>query len=136
MTKLEQINDDGTPKDPEARWSIKLPALKIFSLSDYIKALFMAERGYFRLIVFIVTSQPFVQSDDVITRPEAINWLHAGLNILPEQIAKQVYSEEHHVTALIYEFEKIRGANQGKILTPGRLSANTHLKKTGVFPED
>ena len=41
-TRLEQITPDGTPKPDPQRWSTALPEQPVFSLGDYLRALFAA----------------------------------------------------------------------------------------------
>jgi hypothetical protein len=134
VTKLEQINADGTPKDdPAARWSIEIPPLNTFSLSHYLTALFKSAPGHFRTIVFIVTSQPFAQSDEQVKRSTALRWLHKGLNVLPDSVGSQPYTDGHRVTVLVYEFEKLKGARDAGIAVPGRLDATRHLQSSGIL---
>ena len=135
VTKLEQINADGSPKDPPARWLIDVPPLTSFSLESYMKALFSAKIGYFRLLVFTVTSMPFRQTEESISRSAALKWLSNGLNVLPSEIGKQSFSLNHNVTVLIYEFEKIRGASKAELIEPGRLDGIIHLKTSRIIQE-
>ena len=57
-TQLEQINDDGSPKSGDARFQKNLAPLATteFSLTHYLKALFTARSGRFRVIVFALSS--------------------------------------------------------------------------------
>ena len=134
VTHLEQINPDGTPKKPDhVRWSTQLARVGQFTLSAYLKALFLANPGYYRVIVFVVTSQPFSQSEATVTRDEAIAWLRHGGNALPFGIATQPLLASHKVTALIYEFEKSDiDELEAKFTIPGRLSTNIHLTNSGI----
>ncbi len=133
VTRLEQINDDGTSKPEPDRWASEMGPLRNFSLSAYLKALFTNKPGLFRIIVFIVTPHPFSQSEAKVSRDEAIEWLHQGLNKLPKSIGKLEYTEEYTCTALIYEFEKKQGKDTAKTVIPGRLSASTHLVSSEIM---
>lgn len=134
VTRIEQINDDGTPLDSSARWSIDISPLNSFSLLEYIRALFSARSGYFRVIVFTVTSNPFIQSENRVRRSEVIAWLRSGFNILPHEVGELLYTQRYHVTALIYEFEKPRAAQNAEFLEPGRMDGISHLRQAGIFP--
>lgn len=52
VTRLEQIGSDGTSKPPPGRWSLSSRSASDFTLSDYVRALFTADPGYYRVIVF------------------------------------------------------------------------------------
>jgi len=133
VARLEQINTDGKPKSGSDRWAVEVGPVHEFSLSAYLRALFTGEPGYFRLIVFIVTSQPFSQSDKTISRSEVIGWLSGGFNKIPAEVGMRLYSKEHNCTALIYEFEKKREEETAQTLIPGRLSAKTHLENSEIW---
>jgi hypothetical protein len=130
VTRLEQINADGTPKMQPQRWSVEAPRLASFSLSGYLSALFQAAPGYYRLIVFIVTPVPFYQVDAQITGATAERWLAGGLNKLPESIAAQPYKNDVICSALIYEFRREDG--QPDVLVPGLLDGQTHMRQSGI----
>ena len=86
VTRLEQYEEDGTSKVPPDRWSVDVLPLRTFSLSDYIRALFQANPGYYRIIIFVVTPVPFVESSATVSRDEAMEWLRTGLNKLPASL--------------------------------------------------
>jgi hypothetical protein len=133
VTRLEQINPDGTPKPVPTRWEAQARLLEKFSLTGYCQALFSAKPGLFRIIVFVVTSHPFTESPEIVTREDAILWLCRGANVLPSALAKQHYSAEHTCTALIYEFEKLDVETEAKVTVPGRLAADVHIEKSGIW---
>ena len=87
VTRLEQINHDGTSKKPPDRWAVEVQRLRKFSLKAYLKALFSANPGYYRIIVFAVTT-PFYQTEEIVSRKEAMEWLWSGLNELPDSIGQ------------------------------------------------
>jgi hypothetical protein len=132
VTRLEQINSDGTPKPPPARWEIESKPLAEFSLANYIHALFTARSGFYRLVVFIVTPHPFAQSPIVVDRDEALSWLRLGGNVLPSELAMRSYNDKFSCTALIYEFKKTDVMPKAALLLPGRLPARSHIEKSGI----
>ena len=135
VTRLEQINFDGTPKQSSERWATVVEPLRKLSLRRYLEALFTANPGYYRIIVFIVTPHPFSQTAPEINRDEAEAWLRKGVNTLPKSIGQQIYSSDYNITALIYEFEQPSGFEEDKvnIIIPGRLDAKSHLLKAGLW---
>lgn len=106
VTKIEQIYGDGTPYSPPNRFNIDGEPNFKFNLFNYIKSLFIAQKGHYRLIVFIITDVPLNQSEDAIQKEDAIKWLKSGNEILPSDIGKLAYTENYKCYALIYEFIK------------------------------
>lgn len=133
VTRLEQINRDGTSKEPPERWAVEAQPFSKFSLTAYLIALFAANPGYYRIIVFIVTPYPFSQTDIRVSREEALDWLWGGLNELPDSIGQIEYSEEYTCTALIYEFEQPNPGELGELKIPGNLQGRTHLVKANLW---
>jgi hypothetical protein len=133
VTRLEQINADGTPKKKSLRWNVELPSLETFSLRTYISALFTAPIGFYRVIVFIVVPHPFTETRVPVIRSQALRWLSQGSNKLPSWIKGKAYSKEYNCTALIYEFEKPKFSKDTNLTIPSRLQAQTHLIKAGFW---
>src|SRR5581483_2158059 len=135
VSQLEQFNDDGSPKDAPARWAIHVDrSARKFSLSDYLKALFTAEKGHFRLIVFVVTDQPFISDPVEVESDDALKWLHGGMNKLPPEVAEQEFSAQHDVIALVYEFEQATADHEPALKLPSTLEGKTHLVKARLWP--
>jgi hypothetical protein len=131
-TQLEQISGDGSSKTPPDRWSAGPPHLEHFSISDYLRALFTQNPGYYRVVVFVVTDVPFAEKDTSVSLSEAQKWLTGGVNQLPPSLANFALAQDTLCTALIYEFTRSAG-NPPELLEPGRLDAHTHLVKSGLW---
>lgn len=129
-THIEQINDDGTSKK-SARWSLDVPLLETFSPRAYLRALFKAPHGRYRVIVFIVTTHAFTQTDAHVTRQQAKDWLSAGYDILPDEIGRREFSASYKCTALIYEFKGTW--KNAEFVDPSQLQGRTHLIKSGLM---
>lgn len=132
VTRLEQINDDGIPKALPDRWSVNVPPLKKFDLTSYLKALFTSNKGYFRIIVFIITPYPIMQADKGIALDGALEWLGKGANKLQPAISERKFTKDDTVSAFIYEFEKPKSAEAVHLL-PGRLTCHLHLLNSGIL---
>jgi hypothetical protein len=132
VTRLERINADGTPMQDPERWRVEAQPLGSFSLRAYLQALFTAPSGHYRIIVFVVSSQPLAQSEAEVSRSEALAWLHEGLNRLPDSIAGAAYTDRHVVTALIYEFEQ-PGRQEAVLVLPGNLTGRAHLERAMLW---
>jgi hypothetical protein len=133
VTRMEQIESDGTPKQEQERWVLGLQPLTRFSLAEYLKALFGVRPGYYRIIVFVITPYVFEQSEIEITAEEAKAWFRKGMNKLPTPIGNIDFSQEHACTALIYEFERASETKEPTIRSNGRIPGRIHLKKAGIW---
>jgi hypothetical protein len=131
ITRLERINDDGSPADPSNRWPNDRFRQDTSSLADFLKGLFYADPGRYRVIVFIIQDQPFVQSTDkILTAEQAEKLLPGGDNVLPPDVAVRSASNSQ-CTALIYEF-----TNDGsgiRLVARSRLTGQKHLEEAGLL---
>ena len=125
---LEQINQDGTAKKPADRWSVKVAPLRKWSLRAYLESLLKASPGHYRVIVFVVTSEPFAESNTKLTECDVRSWKSSGLDRLPADIASRPYSPAHACIALIYEFSRV-GAQPAIFVDPSQMTGETHLAK-------
>ena len=132
-SRIEQINNDGSPKDFSERWVLKIKPSKIFSLSDYIHALFSAQKGHFRVIVFIVSNKAFVQSKDTVTDKQAMAWVRSGSSAIPHVLGEIPYTDKYRCTALIYEFEKATDASEATLMEPSNINGQQHIIKSKIW---
>jgi hypothetical protein len=131
-TAIEQINDDGTPKQGN-RWSPGVAAPRLFSLRSYLRALFTAPRGRYRLIVFVVSPHAFSQRETTLRFRPSIDWLWSGLSGLPPSIASAPLTGAHVCTALVYEFEQADPYTEPVLKSPSALDGRTHLQMAGLW---
>jgi hypothetical protein len=103
------------------------------SVLEYLVKLFGRQPGFYRTIVFTVTDLPTSESPGGPNRPEALSWLHTGLNAMPSEIAELEFSKNHICTAYIYEFAQDSPDDPVSFIEPSRLSAMTHLEKSGIW---
>lgn len=132
VTQLEQTRADGTPAAPD-RWNDGLPSMATMPFADFLRALIVAPVGYYRVIVFVSTDQPWQMNAPAPTGAEAQRWLSTGLNRLPSGVANLPYTTAYTTTALVYEFTK-RSANEPATLVgTSSIGAMTHLERSGVL---
>jgi len=131
VSRIEQIRADASPMVP-GRWAVSTTP-QPHSFNDYIKALFSAPPGYYRVIVFVVTDQSFAAANREPTRDEAADWLSSGAIRLPSELAAKPYTSEHYTAALIYEFERKRDDPQAMVKTPSDFLGRAHLEKAGLW---
>ena len=97
VTRLEKIGDDGTPADP--RWPAGFdenPA----GFVDFVRGLFYAKAGHYRVIVFILQEASFSQSRKAVTGMDAEEWLQNGWNKLPPELESLPFGKHSSCTAL------------------------------------
>jgi CarboxypepD_reg-like domain len=131
VSRIEQIDKNGDALPPPGRWSVETVYTKQLSWREYIRRLFFTTPGYFRIIVFTVTDQPFASNGRDISRDSAMVWLSRGLNVLPASIANKAYSPETACTALIYEFQKPE-SGEPILDVPGILTGLEHLNHSKI----
>jgi hypothetical protein len=131
VTQMEQISADGTPTS--ARWSTELPSVRELTLFEFIRALASAPPGYYRVIVFIVTDQPWPRSGQPATGDEARRWLTEGFNRLPAEIGDMTYDAGYKTTALVYEFTKRSKSADATQIANSPTQVQEHLKKAGIY---
>lgn len=132
VARLERIHPDGSPYQGVARFDSSFSPLPEFSVSGYLRALFGAPTGYYRVIAFVISDTPFAATGTPVSSQEANMWLEHGANALPLRIADVGYSAGYACTALIYEFQKQDAQSNPVEDTPGVLPADTHLMKARI----
>ncbi|MEM9061965.1 MAG: hypothetical protein AAGD13_16005 [Pseudomonadota bacterium] len=125
VTRLERITEEGISVESRKRWPTG-NLRERFDLSSYLRALFYTDPGYFRVIVFLLSTEFERTTDQEPTPAEAFRWLRRGMVMLPREMAEQSITPRHELTALIYEFERVPGSD-AVVLAPGRLTGRTHL---------
>ena len=130
VTRLERINDDGTPAPAATRWALKPPADgAIAEAISFLRGLFFVEKGRYRTIVFMLQSEPFTQSEKPANEKDVRDWIPKGANLMSSETARKPYAGAH-CTALIYEFASDGSAVK---LVDSRLTGKEHLAQSGLL---
>ena len=132
VAQMEQIRPDGTPSPEPARWSTNLPRAADLNLYQFIRALANAEPGYYRVIVFVVTDQPWSRTGARPTSQQAEHWLATGDNYLPPAIGALPYEPGFRTTGLVYEFKKASQKTDATFIDTSPTRAEDHLSKAGI----
>lgn len=132
VTPLEQTDSTGRPLAAHMRWLSKIAEMKAFSLAEYIKALFSAPTGYFRVLVFIASPSPFAPSGSREILQTIERWSAGGLNVLPDSLRTEPLTDQHRVTVLVYEFQKLKDSERPTNTVPGRLKVPDHFEATNL----
>lgn len=131
ITRLEHTDASGASRPEDDRWLVEPEPLRRFSLRDYLRALFTADAGHYRIIAFIVTDTPVIQGEQRIAEKDALTWLREGRQGLPQAIAAWPWTADMVCTALIYEFVREQ-AQDPRVVVPGELGGLTHLSRAGT----
>ena len=136
VTRLEQTNVDGSPKQPPDRWNVNGPTVSWsdFVLADYLHAIVNAP-GYFQVLVFVVSGTPFAEGERTINRGQATALLRKGFTDIDQVTTAMPNNENVHCQVMVYEFEnrKSDDADAAKVKYPSRLPAQTHIKQNGLW---
>ena len=132
VSRIEQIRADATPVDPPARWAIDTPQGPV-SFVEYVRALFNAPPGFYRVIVFAVTDQDFAAGPRPPSSAEARAWASSGSLRLPATLGNRPYTQDHYTTALIYEFERRADRTEAEMRTPSNTPGQVHLERAGLW---
>jgi len=134
-TRMESIEKDGAPKPGSARWSVADPTFaavendRKFSLLEYLRALFTAQQGHYRVIVLTITHRPVVPG-------EATDLPGPGAAGLPADWRARPLNTGATCTALVYEFYRASAEDETMLMGTSSLLAIRHLARAGLWKED
>jgi hypothetical protein len=131
VTHLESIRPDAHPS--ANRWTDELVQPSIFNLGDYIRALFVAPSGLYRVIVFAVTAKPFAPTPRLADPSVLHTWPSGGPSSLSATVQRMPLAQDTDCVAMIYEFEKI--GDRASPRQSSRLQAINHLVGAGLWQE-
>lgn len=129
VTRLERIGGDGSPAPEDERWPSGFdnsPA----GFIDFVRGLFYAKAGYYRVIVFILQEKAFASSEEKASGKDAETWLQTGAIKLPAWLANRPFGRDSTCTAMIYEFQSDGNSVKGVV---SNLTGKQHLQKAGLL---
>jgi hypothetical protein len=103
VTRIEQFNPKDGRSKTQDRWLANVQPPHNFSLKAWLQALFTANPGSFRIIVFLVTDQ-LKNTTHNLSKNQAMAWLSSGSFSLPTKLKNEPFTPQHLCTAFIYEF--------------------------------
>ncbi len=134
VTKMEQFNKDGSSKQGNARWAARPVRNEEFSITNYIKSLFIPEPGLFRVLVFVVSPHYYGDNSGKKTDKEnVIDWLEHGYTSLPSVIGNKPFSNNIQVHGLVYEFKVLESDKKFTFSKPSELDGSTHLRMAKIL---
>jgi hypothetical protein len=131
VARMEAIRDDGKPA--EERWTQGVVRSPVFSVTDYLKALFSARPGRYRVIAFLVTARtvtPGAPADR-----DTLNQLwRGGAGDLPRNVREIPLPPSGRCEALVYEFFRPTEDDPPVQVAASRLTGPQHLAGAGLWP--
>jgi hypothetical protein len=130
-TPMELIDDQGlgmTPPDPAVRFSVPAPEERFLTM-PFWSDLLAHHTGRFRIFLFLVVDEPITYSTDVTDHH--LLWAHPSRE-LPASRTDMPYDAHDRWYALVYEFERPRGAPSARLAAQPTDPA-VHLDKSGVL---
>lgn len=133
VTALEQVASNGEfLPDPDDRWSLGFPSIDLLSVPQVTRALFLAPKGHYRLIMFVVAAE-IESSAAEPTHAETEVWLREGRLVLPDHLADLPLTASHEVYALVYQFRRIGHYSEAEPNSDGAPDAIVHLERSGIL---
>ena len=131
VTPVERIREeDMTPFPEPDRWTRgKLP-LKEFSLSDYLRSLFLDRPGQFRMFIFLISDRDPEISKTAMTEEQARSLGLEGGKVLPDSVAAESFADKQ-CFVLVYHFERTIGGDAAE-LAPSPFPVRKHLQSVGL----
>jgi hypothetical protein len=131
VARMESIQDDGRPA--AERWTQGVVRPSVFSVGDYLKALFTARPGRYRVLAFLVTARtvtPGAPADkDTLNRL----W-RGGAGDLPQDVRQIALPPSGRCEALVYEFFRATEDDRPVQIADSRLTGPQHLAAAGLWP--
>ncbi|MDO9600601.1 MAG: hypothetical protein Q7J47_23010 [Azoarcus sp.] len=132
VTRLEQIERDGTPKRGAERWNVGAPSLEESFFLKVLRGMVGATSGNYRLFVFVVSTEDHAPTAVEPLYADAQVWFLRGSAGLASDTAQQPITARHRMSVLVYEFEATR-RNKVMVRAPGLLTCEAHLDKAGLW---
>lgn len=137
VTPVEGVDAHGKPLPGPERWVLDArPLLRLsryITLMDIASALTNADAGTYRMLAFVVTTEPVTVSDRSMESDTARTLFLRGVNALPTSYGRLPYTSDYDVTVLIYEFRRSAVGGPAKLSSPSRIPAAEQLRLAGLI---
>ncbi|HET6942843.1 MAG TPA: hypothetical protein VFH89_11840 [Sphingomicrobium sp.] len=136
-TQMERIASDGKPYTDAKRWATEASGLASasegLSLASMMNALFHADPGSYRVLVFVVTNRPVTSTAAAMSSDVAKEMVVEGPADLPQGFAEARFGPDYRVTVLIYEFNRTSVGKPAQFSRPSIRSAAEQLRLAKVL---
>jgi len=131
VARMESIADDGRPA--AERWTLGAVRPAVFSIGDYLKALFTARPGRYRVIAFLVTARTVTAGEPADKETLKRLW-RGGAGDLPDDVRHVALPPSGRCEALVYEFFRATDDDAPVQVVDSRLTGPQHLAGAGLWP--
>lgn len=136
VTRVEQIDSDGIPKDLPTRWSKEWNVFDSVTFNEFLESIFFSNPGYFRAFVFLVFSNSesleFLQSKN-FDMTQAYEWIIGGNRNLPSEIGKLKFEKDGRCIVLVYSFKQKEPEKPATQIIPSNLPVTEHLLRSNII---
>ena len=133
VTRLESIEHDGRSKQGPTRWDTRSSATSPSKLSEYLRGLFTARPGHYRVIVLILTTRPVVPASEVPTASGMQGLAKGGAGAPPLGVWETTLTPSFRCEALIYEFIRPSPDDSVRWIDVSQLMPTQHLAGAGLW---
>lgn len=137
-TRMERITRGGVPYAGDKRWQINAGGLidlsQGVSLATLRSALGHADPGRYRIIIFVVGTEPVSTTGTGMRSDVAQIMVVQGPPALPSKFDEVPVSPDVAVSALIYEFDRPAIGQDPQLSIPSSVPGELQLERTGVIP--
>jgi hypothetical protein len=130
-TPIERIDSEGYPAADSSRWKGGNTPVGPTRFSDWVRKVLYDEEGYFRVFVFIVTTDSRKNADKSATFEEASNWAANGCRGLPAKMRTTKIGSDQMFYALAYVFSSSKGKSSEQLSNFGA-SISQQFANTGI----
>jgi len=130
VTRIESIRSNGSCRPASQRWVVDSPSL--FTLKDYLAALFGAHKGFYRVWAFAVTSLPEGFTGPAPTQQQIDELFSRGEVILPPPLRTLPFTSDYYCLALVYQFER-KDVPPPLLRVPSNLTGVQHLTAATIL---
>lgn len=135
FTHIEQITATGAPRKGADRFCGEYTRPKIGdSFKAWLDYMLHGMRGRFRVFAFVVTDGPDTDPTATTTTAQVVAWEAGSPSTRPEILNGGVYGPKHHVTVLIYQFERHNADDPLHFVTSETVRPRQHLERAGLLP--
>jgi hypothetical protein len=133
VTRIERIDTSGAPYPRGSRFPADIYAGdEPRSFYDWLRSVFRAQPGFYRVVAFLITDKPIVASAPPITPERAEALLKGGTDRLAVESDRTLRNAQ--ATALIYEFERRNNVDSVSQRRLSLVPPVQHLSAAGFWP--
>ena len=131
-TLIEQIDEESKSLSGNDRWVTDEIIVESKGWWSQILSA-NATRGYYRCFILVVSKNPYNKNEEAAQTPIAAAEVWGAANAgIPDEIAKEDYTKDFHIVALVYEFERSENDAEPTQKIPSN-NLGEHLERSGIL---